>query len=47
MYAFWYTKMREKEQEEVENTNNLTESLLAEAGGTERMTDNSGDGTTP
>lgn len=48
VYAFWYTKMKKKEAFLEEDTNNpLTESLLAEAGGTERMTDYSGDGTTP
>ena len=48
VYAFWYTKMKKKEAFLEEDTNNpLTESLLAEAGGTERMTEYSGDGTTP
>jgi len=48
VYAFFWYKKKKEEEAVAEDTNNpLTESLLAEAGGTERMTDNSGDGTTP
>ena len=49
VYGFlWYKKKKEEEAVAEDTNNPLTESLLAaEAGGTERMTDNSGDGTTP
>jgi len=49
IYAFlWYKKKKEGEAVAEDTHNPLTESLLAaEEGGTERMTDNSGDGTTP
>jgi len=49
VYVFlWYKKKKEGEAiAEDTGSNPLTASLLAEAGGTERMTDNSGDGATP
>jgi len=49
VYGFlWYKKKKEGEAVAEDTNNPLTESLLAaEAGGTERMTDNSGDCTTP